>query len=60
MHYLDDFLFIGTPRMQEVSKEALLVSDVFHDLDVPVAIRKTESPSTCMTFLGILVDTVTF
>ena len=29
---------------------------MFAQLGIPVAALKTEGPSTCMTFLGILVD----
>ena len=32
--------------------------DVRNDLSIPVAVEKTEGPSTCITFLGIAIDTV--
>ena len=59
MHYLDDFLFIGTPDSHEAARTAELASATFDHLGVPVTTNKTEGPSTCVTFLGIIVDTAT-
>ena len=38
---------------------AELASATFDHLGVPVTTNKTEGPSTCVTFLGIIVDTAT-
>ena len=51
MHYLDDFLFVGAPSLQTALR-------VCQELGVPVAAHKTEGPSTCLTFLGIQIDSV--
>ena len=60
LHYLDDFLVLGAPYTHEAPAASDLAASTFHELGVPVASHKTEGPSTCITFLGILVDTVAF
>ena len=57
MHYLDDFLLIGPPGTNEASSAAELATRTFEHLGVPIALDKTEGPSTCITYLGIVVDT---
>ena len=60
LHYVDDFLFIGSPRSSEVVLASRLATVVFKELGAPIATHKTEGPSSCVTFLGILIDTDTF
>lgn len=58
MHYLDDYLVIGAPDSDEcrVALEASLsLCDL---LGFPIAPHKVEGPSSCLAFLGILLDTV--
>ena len=57
LHYLDDFLFLGAPATSEATATLSLVTNVFQHLGIPVATHKTEGPATCVTFLGILIDT---
>ena len=58
LHYLDDFLVLG-PANSSICKESLsTLIDVCGDLGFPVAMEKTEGPSTRLTFLGIEFDTV--
>ena len=57
IHYLDDFLFIGAPNTDEGARALAIALQVLHHLGVPVAEHKTEGPSTCVCFLGILIDT---
>ena len=58
MHYLDDFLVAGAPDSMEcrVAFEASL--SLCDQLGFPVAPHKVEGPSSRLTFLGILIDTV--
>ena len=56
-HYLDDFLVVGPPASPECDALALLVRVCAH-LGIPIAEHKCEDPATCLTFLGIEVDTV--
>ena len=58
LHYLDDFLFLGAPNTDEGKRALELALQIFEFLGIPVAVHKTEGPSTCVTFLGILIDTV--
>ena len=51
LHYLDDFLFLGTPSSQECSSNLRTALQVCDHLGVPVATHKTEGPSTRLTFL---------
>lgn len=58
IHYLDDFLFAGRSD-DSICKHTL---HIFHlicaRLGVPIADDKTVEPTTCLTFLGIELDTV--
>jgi hypothetical protein len=58
IHYLDDFLFGG--RAGEITCNSTL--SIFHTvcahLGIPIADDKTVEPTTCLTFLGIELDTV--
>ena len=60
LHYLDDFLLLGAPHSNEAADAKDSTLAVFGELGAPVAVHKTEGPSTSITFLGILIDTVTF
>ena len=60
LHYLDDFLFIGASGTSEASLAASSAAEVFAGTGIPVASLKTEGPSTSVTFLEIVVDTVQF
>ena len=55
VHYLDDFLFLEPP-CRTSSSVIPLVSSVCSSLGVPLASNKTEGPATCLTFLGISVN----
>lgn len=58
LHYLDDLLFFGAPSSPEAAQAKHSATQTFAHLGVPIADRKTEGPSTCLVFLGILVDTM--
>ena len=60
MHYLDDFLFLGAPKSEEGAQALATALEVLARMGVPVATHKTEGPATCITFLGILIDTLAF
>lgn len=57
-HYLDDFIVIGPPQSQECALALELLEEVCATLGVPLAHHKRDGPTTCLTFLGIEVDTV--
>ena len=52
IHYLDDFLIVGKPSSAECEIALQKM------LGFPIAERKIEGPTTVITFLGILLDTV--
>ena len=56
LHYLDDFIVVVESRSEADQKKEKLVS-TFASLGVPLEPSKLEGPSTCLTFLGIEVDT---
>ena len=57
-HYLDDFIIVGPPSSARCSEELRTLEAVCEELGVPLTSNKKEGPSTCMSFLGIELDTV--
>lgn len=57
LHYLDDYLVVGAPGSNECARSLDCLLRTFEDLGLPVALPKLEGPSTCLTFLGIEIDT---
>ena len=60
LHYLDDFLFLGAQSSPEAANALDIFSRTLHALGIPIAVHKTEGPTTSLTFLGIVIDTLTF
>ena len=58
LHYLDDFLTMGNPHSSECHHNVTTMKQVCQLLRVPLATEKVEGPSTCLEFLGILLDTI--
>ena len=56
VHYLDDFLFFEPSSSAGASGVGSVVTSLCSTLGVPLATHKTEGPSTCVVFLGIVVD----
>ena len=57
MHYLDDFLLLGSPGSDQECKTAMgYLLAKFAELGLPVAPSKLEGPATCLSFLGIEID----
>ena len=57
MHYLDDFLLVGTPDGQDCSRSLDTFLTMCDCLGVPIAWDKLVGPTTVLTFLGIEIDT---
>ena len=57
-HYLDDFIVLGRPGTDECGRSLEQLSRTCTELRVPLAAHKTEGPTTCITFLGIEIDSV--
>ena len=56
LHYLDDFILVADSVDRARSDRHILIS-VSERLGVPLEPSKLEGPSTCLSFLGIEVDT---
>ena len=56
-HYLDDFITCGAADSDECQLNLQMLLDICNHLGVPIAQEKVEGPSTCIVFLGILIDT---
>ena len=56
LNYIDDLIYIGLPSEIHYSYQFLL--SLLQDLGLEVSDSKLVPPSTCVTCLGIQVDTV--
>ena len=56
LHYLDDFLLLGPPGLPTCQDSMSIMLQVCQELGMPVAMEKSEGPATCLTFLGIELD----
>ena len=59
LHYLDDFILVAGNRHRAEHQKITLVA-TFDKLKVPIEQSKLEGPSTCLSFLGIEIDTELF
>ena len=59
MHYLDDFHTLGPPGSSVCQTNLDRSIDCFSKLGVPLHPDKIERPSTCLTILGIELDSLT-
>lgn len=56
LHYLDDFLFIGSPDSEDCLSALFKFIELFKFFGVPLAEEKTVYPTTVLEFLGITID----
>ena len=57
-HYLNDFAVLGPPSSEECGINLQKLKVVCGNLGIPLAAEKQAGPSTCIEFLGIIIDTV--
>jgi len=57
LHYLDDYIFLASSEEEANSQKSQFISTCSR-LGVPLEMSKLEGPATCLTFLGIEVDTI--
>lgn len=57
-HYLDDFAVGGPPDSPECQRALDILKRICAELGVILAPDKQDGPSTIITFLGILIDTI--
>ncbi|XP_061196001.1 uncharacterized protein LOC133204278 [Saccostrea echinata] len=58
IHYLDDFLFCGSPNTFTCHNSLNVFKSICSDIGVAIAHDKTVEPTQVLTFLGIELDTV--
>ena len=58
LHYLDDFIVVGPPEASVCQQYVDIMERECTRLGVPLAAHKKEGPTTCLTFLGIEIDTI--
>ena len=58
MHYLDDFLVLDNPGSNECQTNLSIIKECCEMLGIPLALENVEGPSTSLSFLGIVIDTV--
>ena len=58
LHYLDDFIVIGPPGSAECQRAMDILDRICNILGVLIAEHKRASPTTCLVFLGIIIDTL--
>lgn len=57
IHYLDDFLTMDPPSSQICHHNLQTFINTCSKLGVPLALKKVEGPTNCLTFLRITLDT---
>lgn len=58
VHYLDDFLFVGSADSSDCTGLMHQFLELCEYLGVPIAPEKTQGPSNCLEFLGLGIDSV--
>ena len=57
LHYLDDYLTMGPPHSYTCQQNLDTIKQICDILGVPLALENVEGPTTCLSFLGITLDT---
>ena len=57
-HYLDDFIIIAPAQSPRCEEYLSILNRECTALGIPIADHKRDGPTTCLTFLGIEVDTI--
>ena len=56
-HYLDDFIIVAPPCSSQCQDSLTILNRECRALGVPIADHKRDGPATCLTYLGIEIDT---
>ena len=56
-HYLDDYVIIAPPDSSQCQESLDILDRECEALGVPTAAHKRDGPTTCLVFLGIIMDT---
>ena len=58
LHILDDFLIFGPPNSVKCNQFLDKFLGMCNDLGVPIKAEKTEKATTCLTFMGLELDSI--
>ena len=58
MHYLDDNFTVGPASSPVCDNNVKTIVRIASQLGIPLAPNKLEGPTTCLVFLGILINTI--
>ena len=58
LHYLADYFILGPAGTPTCSNSVNAIQQAFRDVSLPFAPDKCESPTTCLIFLGIELNSV--
>lgn len=58
-HYLDDFIIVAPPAPQQCKSFLAILEDECQALGFKLASEKKQGPTTCLPFLGIIINTAT-
>ena len=56
IHYLDDFFLAAPPHSSLCNEQLQQTISIFQHLGIPLAPEKVVGPTTCITYLGIEID----
>ena len=56
IHYSDDFFLVSDNHWQRASADLMRLRDTFSEINTPLAAEKLFGPLTCITFLGIEIN----
>ena len=59
LHYLNDFLTAGPANSTTCSKNLNIMLALCDKINALIKLSKVEGPTTCLTFLGIQINTTT-
>ena len=57
-HYLDDFFVAGAPLSDRCTHHLYTLTSLCATLRIPLAENKREGPTTCLEYLGVLLDSL--
>lgn len=57
LHYMDDSLLVAVGARELAEEEFLMVLDLFRSLGISLSEKKLVRLTTCLEFLGIVIDT---
>ena len=58
IHILDDFLIFGPPNSDDCNKSLSRFLSMCSEVGVPIKSEKTERATTCLTFMGLELDSI--